>query len=370
MATREEMLAAALRNNPGALDEYWANNPGALEAAMAANPGAFERAAQADEYVAGLTDAQRFNTQLSGANLATYDERSAVSDAIRRYRADNEPAGPASNAGNLRDGGGTWDGTFADGSRTTDPGAGSNEIAPPDWASDPLPGGTGIQDWTAPGVNDWDGQNVTTDALNDPNTVPPTEETAPDWLAERDDLPAEWDFGQRIEYTPPSDTPGSGEWDWGRFGTQTDTGGFGPYFPNYDASLRFSPGEGATWGSDKFPGDNRDFYQNQFGNLLRQTQGYQAANRAAAIRRQQAAENPAESMPLDWSWVEGGLPEVEIMESGYASPLAGLDTSGSGYQQGGAALFYDPVQQAWTTRIPQGAPGEMQGAGNPAGRPD
>lgn len=304
----------------------------------------------ADEYVAGLTDAQRYNIDLYGANLATYEERKAVGDAIDRYKAANRvdstvDSGGLSLGGAPNVGGSGFSGIFSDGSSTSDAGSGTNVLAPPEGASDPLPGGPGIQDWTSPGVTDWGGENVTTEALEDPNTIEPEEDVAPDWLDEREDIPVDWDRGQKIEPEAPEfgPDPRDMDWDWGRFGVQTDTGGFGQYFPNYDSSARYTPGKDSPWGSDRFPGNNRDFYQNQFGNLLRQEQGFQKAQRQSAARQEEARANPLESMPLDWSWTE--LPEVDVMDNGYASPIPGMEFGGEeyGYQEGGAAYRFDPV---------------------------
>ncbi len=142
------------------------------------------------------------------------------------------------------------------------------------------------------------------------------------------------DFGSML-LAPPEDfdpvynrpdagggNPGMGgpvdsSWDWARV-NQTPTGGFGDYFYNYDASERYSPGRDATWGSENFPGDNRDFYQNQFGNLLRQEQNFQEAQRQAAALRQEAMDQPAPALDNSWDWAYGGqgLPEV-VVSDGY-----------------------------------------------------
>ncbi len=294
----------------------------------------------ADAYVAGLTDAEARNMMGAGANLATYAERKAVSDALSRRMADinrNSSYGGAGLSGGLVRGatGGGFDGTYADGSSIFRPGAdgrGVNEIPMPDGATAPLPGGPGVQDPTAPGIVDYGGSNIRPEdgSVVDGVFVPPVE----------------WDTGQSMRPDNPADfapNPSDMDWDWGRFGTQTDTGGFGQYFDQYDASARYSPGKDASWGSDRFPGDNEAFYQNQFGNLIRGEQGFQAAQRMAAQRMRNAQENPLEAPPMDWSWIEGGLPEVELMDSGYAKPLAGLNYDSGGYQKGGAVYVKDPV---------------------------
>jgi hypothetical protein len=79
--------------------------------------------------------------------------------------------------------------------------------------------------------------------------------------------------------------------------------------------------------------------------LLNDEQGFRDQQRTAASIR--GGAQPQEQQAMDWSWLEGGLPEVEVMDSGYAKPLAGLDTDKGGYQRGGAAFRYNPSTGSW-----------------------
>jgi len=328
----------------------------------------------AADYVSGLSMAELNAIVREGANLPRYIDRDEARFAATK-RLDSllgtSAQGGAGESGNLVDTDANWTGVYTDGSSAPGyggtPARGVNEIPLPESAQ-PLPGGPGVQDPTAPGVTDWGGENLGRDPgmLDADNNyvdgdgftydtetgemigapeggeviVPPRYPNDPETVID-------WNPGEKFTPVGGGGEAPSMDWDWGRFGTQTDTGGFGQYFPNYDASARYSPGEGATWGSDQFPGDNRDFYQNQFGNLIRQSQGFQRNQVMANRLRQEAAENPMQAMPTDWSWTT--LPEVEIMESGYAAPVPGqgFGNSSYGYQRGGASYFFDPGTMSW-----------------------
>ena len=143
----------------------------------------------------------------------------------------------------------------------------------------------------------------------------------------------------------PSGTPADPySWDGSDFerGAPSLDGGGGIDPADY-AFDRYVPGQESPWGIPEVQGGNRDFYRNQFINLLRQEQGLQAGQqRAAATRRiqdrvRQGLDTPNVSpevraryeqslqpAPMDWSWLEGGLPEVQVNDRGYADPRPGF----------------------------------------------
>jgi hypothetical protein len=117
--------------------------------------------------------------------------------------------------------------------------------------------------------------------------------------------------------TPPG-VPGSPNspinWDWSYWDPNSDTGappyGGGAYDPNDYAFERYVPGQESPWGIPEVAGGNRDFYRNQFLNLLRDEQNFRDRQRGADEARQDAFENPLEAAPVDWSWAN--LPDVEV----------------------------------------------------------
>jgi hypothetical protein len=156
----------------------------------------------------------------------------------------------------------------------------------------------------------------------------------------------EWDPGSAAGYNPSGQ--GAAQWNWGEFGQGAPSlDGGGGYDPNDYAFDRYVPGQESPWGIPEVQGGNKDFYRNQFVNLLRGEQNFQNKQRDAVTQRQYAAANPVAAAPNDWSWIEGGLPQVELMDNGYAKPLQGLDLSRSGYQQGGAQFFFNPMTGAY-----------------------
>tara|TARA_R110000822_G_scaffold11142_2_gene41217 strand:+ start:4917 stop:5627 length:711 start_codon:yes stop_codon:yes gene_type:complete len=114
-------------------------------------------------------------------------------------------------------------------------------------------------------------------------------------------------------YTPPP----SVEVNW-----DGNEGG-GGYNPNDYAFDRYVPGEESPWGAPNVSGGNKEFYRNQFMNLLSDEQNFRDRQRQSSEIRDNA--QPLTNSKPDWSWVEGGLPEVVVMESGYAQPLEGLN---------------------------------------------
>lgn len=70
---------------------------------------------------------------------------------------------------------------------------------------------------------------------------------------------------------------------------------------------QFDIGEG-------FSGRNKEFYDTQFSNLLAQQQGFQDNQLLAAMKHQNAVNNPQQPTAVDWSWANNGqgLPEVVV----------------------------------------------------------
>ena len=110
---------------------------------------------------------------------------------------------------------------------------------------------------------------------------------------------------------PPPGYGGGYDWNWADFqpGAPSMDGG-GGYDPNDYAFDRYVPGQESPWGIPEVEGGNKDFYRNQFVNLLRDEQNFRDRQRQADDIRQGA--DPLEATPMDWSWLEGGLPEVAV----------------------------------------------------------
>ena len=133
----------------------------------------------------------------------------------------------------------------------------------------------------------------------------------PDWPG-YDDVPFSSGDGTFVEGNPPSDT----SWDWGYF--RDKAGGdrmWGGYDEDYQAFERYQPGMDSPWGMPNIEGGNEDFYQQQFVNLLRDEQGFDARQRESQRRQQEAYDNPYEPAELDWTQFANsgqGLPEVVV----------------------------------------------------------
>lgn len=115
-----------------------------------------------------------------------------------------------------------------------------------------------------------------------------------------------------------------GQWNWGDWGQGAPSmNGGGGYNPSEYAFQRYVPGQESPWGVPSVKGGNKDFYRNQFLNLLQYDQNFQNNEIAAAIRREAAEKNPLKPAKMDWSWTD--LPEVQVAqkaEGGDGSPYA------------------------------------------------
>ena len=180
-----------------------------------------------------------------------------------------------------------------------------------------------------------------------------------------------WDPGDSVTGTPPFGYEGGYDWNWDDFqpGAPSLDGG-GGYDPNDYAFDRYVPGQESPWGIPDIEGGNKDFYRNQFINLLKDEQNFQARQDMARTNRdimdavKYGGDKP-EGMSdeewaswgdymapqaMDWSWLEGGAESLqpELMENGYAQPINGLNLEDRGYQQGGAAYFWNPTTGKWS----------------------
>lgn len=115
-----------------------------------------------------------------------------------------------------------------------------------------------------------------------------------------------WNSRQRPTYG--GGAPGA-TWDFSQFQSS----------PGAEAEFTMADNAGDMWQQQSV---NQPFYNDQFTQLMNQRDNLQARSSSAAAARAGQASNPQQ---LDWSWLEGGLPDVELMDSGYASPLAGLN---------------------------------------------
>ena len=91
-----------------------------------------------------------------------------------------------------------------------------------------------------------------------------------------------------------------------------------------DFRTDFRLGEDSPWGNEGVEGGNRDFYRQQLNNLRAQEQNYQESAIGAALRRQAAANQPAElpADPFDWAYGGKGLPTVGVAGGTVDNPTA------------------------------------------------
>jgi hypothetical protein len=132
--------------------------------------------------------------------------------------------------------------------------------------------------------------------------------------------------GTFVKGNPPADTT----WDWDYF--REKAGGdrmWGGYDVDYQAFERYQPGMDSPWGMNNIEGNNFDFYQQQFVNLLRDEQGFDARQRESQRRAQDAYDNPYEAIEMDWSWANNGqgLPEVSVSTGEVPAQSYGLSNS-------------------------------------------
>ena len=132
--------------------------------------------------------------------------------------------------------------------------------------------------------------------------------------------PIEWDPSGTGSLN--GQTPVDTSWDW----TQNpDAGVQGPE-PIDNYNLNYAPGADSPWGlPGAAPGNNQDFYAQQFNNLLAEQQAGKGAAIGAAIKRQFADSQPPPETSVDpWAWAYGGqgLPDGAPWASQQAPPLS------------------------------------------------
>ena len=151
-------------------------------------------------------------------------------------------------------------------------------------------------------------QNPPPPTVTPPTVTPPTVTPPPPPLVDPPEPPDTTVF---VPGNPPADTT----WDWDYFKAKAKGDRmWGGYDEDYQAFERYQPGMDSPWGMDNIEGDNNDFYQQQFVNLLRDEQGFDARQRESQRRAQDAYDNPYEAIEMDWSWANNGqgLPEVSV----------------------------------------------------------
>ena len=108
--------------------------------------------------------------------------------------------------------------------------------------------------------------------------------------------------GSTVPWTPELSGDGA-TWNWDYFQAKSPGAGeWGGYDQDYGVFERYQPGQDSPWGMPDIEGGNKEFYQQQFNNLLRDEQGFQTRERAAQLRRQEAQDNPAAPINFDDMW--------------------------------------------------------------------
>lgn len=168
---------------------------------------------------------------------------------------------------------------------------------------------------------------------------------------------------------PPEGWTGGGGggipgWDWevNQPGAPGMEGG-GGYDPNDYAFDRYVPGMESPWGVPDVEGGNKDFYRNQFMQLLSEEQGFQNQERDAFDRRSYAQENPLESAPFDWGNMipDRSTPAVDPVATG---PAAGSLPTGYTWLNGSLHFEGNPINN---NLVGGGGSGGGHGSGSGGG---
>ncbi len=196
--------------------------------------------------------------------------------------------------------------TGVTGSSILPPGTGADGGQPPSPA--PTPGGGGGSGGGAGGGYDW--------MPSGGNEAPPPTGN-----------------GGFTQGNPPADT----SWNWDYFTERAPgDGAWGGYDTDYQAYERYQPGQESPWGMPDIEGGNKEFYQQQFANLLREEQGYRNRQREAQAARQASLANPSQPVAEGdmWSWAYGGQGLPEIQQGGGPIEQSYALTSGYGFVPG------------------------------------
>jgi len=156
--------------------------------------------------------------------------------------------------------------------------------------------------------------------------------------------------------------------------------GGGGYDPADYSFERYVPGQESPWGIPEVEGGNKDFYRNQFVNLLEGEQGFRDQQRTAAAIREENAQAPPQKVDYGDMWQSMGITPaqsapVQVDENGqYTWDLGGgLDSNSSNADFVNAFQSNDaftPKQQEQLSDLVQSSPGwgetfNWAGAGNP-----
>ena len=273
----------------------------------------------ADAYVSDLTYQELQDLILYGPNLATSEERSAAIAAAKRAQSAIAPT-------QVPTGPGMGDNGYQQGVTPVAP--------PPD-----RPGGNlgtieiPIPEDATPPIDN----NAGNGNQGSVPFVPPTNGMGPD--------------GGQLR--PANDTG----WDWAKVSDDLGGVGWGGELPDYNVNTQYQPGQDSPWGNPEREGGNEEFYAQQFGNLLNETQDFQRRQREAAAQMPQSQARPQQPAADPWSWVNGGagLPEVSVDNKGYTPPTSSFTPTTSGYNNSNAPdYFYNPSTGQW----------EVNGAGS------
>lgn len=176
--------------------------------------------------------------------------------------------------------------------------------------------------------------------------------------ANRNPAPPVWEGQENVRdiYDPvdPGSGPGPGATPGGTGSAPPVSWQPGAQTPQFGAN---SPDFGDAWtrqfdSGEGFSGRHKDFYDTQFNNLLTQQQSFQDKQLQAALRHEQATQNPAQPDAVDWSWANGGqgLPEVVtagqpdwVLQQGLGPNATNLDVIDRLYPtlSGDAQDFFD-----------------------------
>lgn len=157
---------------------------------------------------------------------------------------------------------------------------------------------------------------------------------------------------------PPGYGQPAPEYDWGESvqggGIAPPAVGWGEFDEPYGGYDRYQPGQDSPWGNPEREGGNQGFYQQQFANLLRQSQNADILGERARLKRAQNPGGQVEDPNFSWDWM-GGAPEAPL--TGGEERWGGLDSAVTGDMTNRQALdavrdqidpgTYDFYQNVW-----------------------
>ena len=106
-----------------------------------------------------------------------------------------------------------------------------------------------------------------------------------------------------------------GSWDWSGFGSGGNSGAVTGVDPGYQST---------DWGGQESPwqggGQNQDFYNQQFGQLLGQGKDFQQQQQQAEAMRQQTSANPPSAPNYEDMWAGMGVTPSQAVQGGPDNP--------------------------------------------------